>query len=249
MPRALQAVIVLVLLLLVPAEETFTAPTALEPQVVDEGPLAFDAERAAPCLAEARSVMSEHGAMYRELGEFFSSGEDFGELRNRAQCTKSYSASVARARGIPPDVFMRFEGGWNGHWAGVRARHLWLSVAWNIQLVVVEDDGKPQRAINYVDGSGFICGIVQQADGRERPHEGRWFSATDDEGEYLVWLTPDRNYYERHLVAPDGTRRYRIDEQIPGEQPVPGVEASYETWRTDLDEEDLAEGIRVLATD
>lgn len=31
MPRALQAVIVLVPLLLVPAEETFTAPTALEP--------------------------------------------------------------------------------------------------------------------------------------------------------------------------------------------------------------------------
>lgn len=245
--RVLQTLVVLGPVLLVPAE--VAAPGVIEASSSDDGPVAYDAERAEPCLVEARAVMADYEPAYREMEEFYGSGQDYDELRKEVACQKSYPASVAKARGIPPEVFMRFEGGWRGNWAGVEARHLWVSVAWNIQLVIVEDDGVPQRAINYIDGYGAICGIVQQADGRERPHEGRWFPATAHKEEYLAWLTPDRNYYEQALVAPDGTRRYRIDEQIPGEEPVRGVEASYETWKTDLDEKDLRDGIRALATD
>ena len=167
---ALPTLIAVTPMLMVPAEAAAPEHDGGTSGVLAERePLAFDSERAEPCLAEARRVMEEYDQAYHRMEGFYVSGEDYHELRKQVMCQKTYPASVARQRGIPSEVFMKFEGGWRGKWSGIEAA--------------------------------------------------------------------------------DGTRRYRIDEQIPGQPEVRGVEASYQTWKTDLDRQDLHDGIRALTSD
>src|SRR6185503_6887833 len=88
--------------------------------------------------------------------------------------------------GVPRDVLSRFDGAWRGRWRSVRVRQVWLSLRWNVQPVLVEDDGRAQPGINYIARDGRICGIVVQAHGGERLHEGRWLA----ERSVLRWVTP-----------------------------------------------------------
>jgi hypothetical protein len=118
--------------------------------------------------------------------------------------------------------FGKFEGSWCGRWDGVPARHLWRSLDADTQLVFVEDGGAPGQGINLRSDDGTLCGIVRDAFGVERLHEGR---LADPGGSELLWLTPDRTYLER-VVHIEGVDHYEIRERLDNDS-RDGVFATY----------------------
>jgi len=172
----------------------------------------FDADRAASCLAEARSLLDAHE-------EFFLDARDWLDGDDVALPSVDTFA-------LQRSPFAEFEGAWCGSWDGTPVRHVWRSIDSDAQLVFVEDDGAPHEGINLRGEDGAICGIVRDAAGRERLHEG-WLAHGHAAGPASIeWLTPDRAYLERVVRTSDGPR-YHIDEVVLGRRARRGVSATY----------------------
>jgi hypothetical protein len=101
-----------------------------------------------------------------------------------------------------------------------------MSLNADVQLVFVEDGGAPSRGINLRAEDGALCGIVRDASGVDRLHEGL-FTADAGGADHLLWLTPDRSYSERVVRTAEGPR-YHIDERLQVDGALhPGVHATY----------------------
>ena len=153
---------------------------AFEIHPEDSLDIEFNQSNVNTCLQKARGIMARNHEILTSLREFIENPEvDYADLRQKYPLSEYYFAAYGNGEfqsgWIPKDVFWLFEGGWQGHWEDLEVFHIWFSIAWNLQFVVLSDSGVLKNAINYIDpSSGVICGIVDEPGG-ERLHEGKFF--------------------------------------------------------------------------
>jgi|GEM_PF-5449762 len=187
-------------------------PAASTPPDSGVSPDRFDGLRVAGCLQQARRSLDQHADFFADAHAWLDAG---GALRGVDPFTLQQSP------------FADFEGAWCGSWDGAPVRHVWRSVARDTQLVLVEDRGVAQHGINHRDADGTLCGVVRQADGRERVHEGRRIVSPGGGASWLQWTTPSRRYIERVVRTPSGPRYEIVEEVLTPDATVPGVTAAY----------------------
>lgn len=169
-----------------------------------------EARRLEACLERARTHLAEAEItlerMRRELAGF---------------------APERRCRPMDPRApFRAFEGRWSGHWGDMPVEHLWKTVAPGVQLVVIRDGKVPKPGINLREGK-LLCGIVVEADGRERLHSGRFVAAGGEHGPHLEWRS-GHHIYRESVTCHAGQRRYEIRESVrTGAGYEPGVSTHY----------------------
>lgn len=126
----------------------------------------------------------------------------------------------------PEAPLSAFEGRWSGRWGEMKVEHLWHTVAPGVQLVLILDGGVSKPGINLREGR-LLCGIVIEADGRERLHSGRFVPDRAGRGSHLEWRT-ERHIYRERVTCAHGQRRYEIHETVRNEDGYePGVRAHY----------------------
>lgn len=216
---------------------SFSAFSRIDLHPDDSLNLGFEFSRVSQCLKEAKKIMNENSPLFSALKRFvLEEDTTYQFLRKQFPQDKDFfkgskSKFISKKR-IPRDVFTRFEGGWQGKWGEIEARHIWFSTSWDKQFVMISDDGVLQPALNYVDKKGIICGIVHTK-GQDRLHEGRFFPATKKNKAYLKWMIPGQNFYET-ILEPG---KYRIDQSLLRDKPEWGVRTIYQSWKTKLKSE------------
>jgi len=214
-----------------------TKPLLAEPMLHpdDSALLQYNKAEVESCLFEAESLINSHDEVYTSL-ELFIKDHDvrYVNLLLEFPRDEKFFAGASQ-NSVPTGVFQEFEGGWRGKWKIMPTYHVWFSIAWNIQLVIINDGGINQRGINYVHDDGAICGIVVEGNDKLRLHHGLFFRETDHSPEYLKWMIPGGNYYERVSHTPGETRIYHIEEQrFLGESTYEwGNIADYREWKND----------------
>lgn len=193
----------------------------------------FSFERVEECLIQAREILHKNRETIIYLEQFLLDPQTtYGDLRDRITVGEVYDNGFQsdNSLGFPRDILSKFDGGWKGKWLDLEVEHIWFSKQWNVQFVIVSDDGVMQPAINYLDpGTGAICGIVETPFG-ERLHEGVYDAAAQNDGRaFLKWMIPDQVFLE--YVEDD---RYHIIQFLQeGDQAIEGVSTTYERMRTD----------------
>lgn len=163
------------------------------------------------CLSDAQRQLRVHRRLLERLDRWL------------AEARPDRALSVGTVV-YPASPFAPFEGAWQGRWGRLPVRQLWWSVSPDTQLVVVEDAGQRQLAINHAY-RGQLCGVVQERDGRDRLHAGRLLDGP--QGPQLVWTTPERTYLERVVYDRDGAAYEIVELLSVGAAPVLGHVVRY----------------------